>query len=212
MKNSFYKSQNSVTLTAPNSTTDPLFTNAATNDYTLQASSTAVDYGTLTGAPSDDILSYTRTVVPDAGAFEYGGAAPLPISLINFEANLIKDRVLLSWQTETERNNDYFTVEKTLDGIDYEIVGIVHSNGNSITINRYVLNDFNLSNNIIYYRLKQTDFDGKVTYSKLISVDNRGYENIVVGIYNLLGQEVNQDYKGMVIVLFTDGSTLKKIQ
>jgi hypothetical protein len=212
MKNSFYKSQNSVTLTAPNSTTDPLFTNAATNDYTLQASSTAVDYGTLTGAPSDDILSYTRTVVPDAGAFEYGGAVPLPISLINFEANLIKDRVLLSWQTETERNNDYFTVEKTLDGIDYEIVGIVHSNGNSITINRYVLNDFNLSNNIIYYRLKQTDFDGNPSFSKLISVDNRGGKNKVVGVYNVLGQEVNQYYHGVVIVLFDDGSTVKKIQ
>ena len=214
MKNSFYKSQNSVTLTAPNSTTDPLFTDAATNDYTLQASSTAVDYGTVTGAPSDDILSYTRTAVPDAGAFEYGGAAPLPITLLYFKAILKGRDVLLSWRTASERNNDYFTIEKTLDGDSFNVIGIVKGAGNSVHPRSYDLYDFNIQQVINYYRLKQTDYDGNSTYSNLVSVDNRkgsGFKK-VVGIYNLLGQEVNEYYSGLVVVLYSDGTSVKIIQ
>lgn len=137
---------------------------------------------------------------------------PLPIRLVNFEGKLQDNQILLTWKTASEKNNDYFTIEKTLDGNKYEKVGIVKSKGNSFVSNDYLFYDLAIPDEIIYYRLKQTDFDGKASFSKLISVDNRDYENKVVGVYNVLGQEVNQDYNGMVIVLFDDGSTVKKIQ
>jgi len=213
MQNSFYKVQGSVSLTAPNSTADPLFTDPSTNDYTLQVTSTAVDYGTTTGAPTDDILSYTRTAVPDAGAFEFGGAAPLPISLVDFKASLIGRDVLLTWSTFSERNNDYFSVEKTFDGKNFSIVGYQNGSMNSNSLISYSLYDFNVENSLLYYRLKQTDFDGQTTYSKLISIDNREMtDKKIVGIFNLLGQEIDENYEGLIIVVYSDGTTIKQVK
>jgi hypothetical protein len=208
----FYGAERNCTVTN-SSTTDPLFTNPAVDDYTLQATSTAINFGTTTDAPTDDILSYTRTVLPDAGAFEYGGAAPLPISLVDFKASLIGRDVLLTWSTFSERNNDYFSVEKTYDGKNFSIVGYQNGSMNSNSLISYSLYDFNVENSLLYYRLKQTDFDGQTTYSKLISIDNRGMtDKKIVGVFNMLGQEIDETYKGLIIVVYSDGTSIKQVK
>ena len=106
----------------------------------------------------------------------------LPVKLVDFNATLENNIVKLTWTTETEINNDYFTIERSRDGVNFETVEVVESkNGNSnITLN-YTLNDNYPYKGVSYYRLKQTDNDGKSEYFKTVSVNvNSAFENVAV--------------------------------
>jgi hypothetical protein len=96
----------------------------------------------------------------------------LPIVLSNFDANYNKsmDVVEVIWETQSETNNDFFTIEKTKDGQTFEKVGVVDGANNSIEVKNYRLIDKNPYKGTSYYRLKQTDFDGAFEYSHLVSV------------------------------------------
>lgn len=96
---------------------------------------------------------------------------PLPIELIKFEAYKEKEIVKLKWVTASEKNNDFFTVERTIDGINFEIIAIVRGAGNSSSSLNYSDIDPNPYKGLAYYRLKQTDYDGKFSYSNLRGVD-----------------------------------------
>ncbi len=139
---------------------------------------------------------------------------PLPIQLISFKGVQKGNDNELKWTTSSELNNDYFTIEKSLDGIIFEKVGTENGAGNSSQLLHYSLTDFNVRDNINYYRLVQTDFDGKSTTSNLISIDNRTLESskeIVLKV-NILGQEVNDTYRGLVVIIYSDGSSIKIVQ
>ncbi len=117
----------------------------------------------------------TSNVVHNFGPFTFGssnnGDNPLPITLINYDVKLVNDIAVNTWATATEINNDYFTVEKSRDAINFERVEIVEGAGNSNQILHYSCNDNNPLPGISYYRLKQTDFDGKFSYSKIVAVE-----------------------------------------
>lgn len=94
---------------------------------------------------------------------------PLPISLLYFNADCNDGAVDISWATATEINNDYFTVERSADGVIWSKVGIVQGAGTSSTQNNYSLTDNNPFNGLSYYRLKQTDYDGSSeTFSPVV--------------------------------------------
>jgi hypothetical protein len=95
---------------------------------------------------------------------------PLPITLLTFKAVLNNDKVDLNWATATEVNNDYFTVEKTRDGKLFEFVAKVNGAGNSNQILSYFTIDPNPYIGLSYYRLKQSDYDGKISYSEFVPV------------------------------------------
>ncbi len=95
----------------------------------------------------------------------------LPVELINFSAKRINDEVKLNWTTATELNNDYFIVERSLDGVFFQEIKQIKAYGNSNEQIHYTVNDNNPSEEIVYYRLKQTDFNGKLYYSNVISID-----------------------------------------
>ena len=94
----------------------------------------------------------------------------LPIELISFEANLNEDRVDIKWVTASEINNDYFTIEKSKDGKSWEKLLIVSGAGNSNQVLEYYDIDYNPFKGISYYRLKQTDYNGKFAYSNVVPV------------------------------------------
>ena len=97
----------------------------------------------------------------------------LPIELLYFKANYINKNVLFNWATASEINNNYFTVERSTDGINFVTLSIVSSkasNGNSTGILSYTFSDTNVVSGTYYYRLKQTDFDFKYTYSSVVAV------------------------------------------
>ncbi len=97
-------------------------------------------------------------------------AQPLPIDLLSFNARPEKDKVKIYWSTASEHNNDYFTVERTLNASEYSFVADVKSKGNSNALQEYYTYDYKPVVGTQYYRLKQTDFDGKYTYSNLVPV------------------------------------------
>ncbi len=99
-------------------------------------------------------------------------ATPLPIELLYFDAKLNdKNTVDLNWVTVSERENDYFSVEKSLDGATWQNIGTVDGAGNSIETNAYYLEDFYPVQGPNYYRLTQTDFNGISTTSDVRIVE-----------------------------------------
>ncbi|NUM49778.1 MAG: T9SS type A sorting domain-containing protein [Flavobacteriales bacterium] len=116
---------------------------------------------------------------PQPGPISWGGP-PLPISLVSFTADLKETTVLLNWITASEQNNNYFTIERSNNTIVWEQIGTMKGAGNSSTTLNYSFLDKNPFSGISYYRLKQTDFDGKSDISDIVSVNNFNIELISV--------------------------------
>ena len=104
----------------------------------------------------------------------------LPIELVFFKGNLELDKVILTWQTATESNNEYFTVERRIKESEQNVsaqwkeIGVIPGAGNSNTVKNYRYLDESsvLSEpSTLYYRLKQTDYDGKYQYSDLVAIE-----------------------------------------
>lgn len=91
-------------------------------------------------------------------------ASALPIELTDFDADCQENQPTLTWTTSSEINNDYFTIERSDDAEIYESIGTVAGNGNSNIMNYYTWSDDNPLDGMVYYRLKQTDFDGASKY------------------------------------------------
>ncbi len=89
---------------------------------------------------------------------------PLPIELIYFKANTENKNILLEWATAAEINNDFFTIERSIDGRNWDIIDYVQGAGNSNITIYYEYKDKNPVEGISYYRLKQTDYDGQFEY------------------------------------------------
>lgn len=101
----------------------------------------------------------------------------LPIELLSFSALKNGKSVLLQWVTGSEINNDYFTVEKSVDGVRWEIVGSVDGAGNSSSTKSYSLSDNSQISGKVYYRLKQTDYDEKYVYSDIRQIERRANDD-----------------------------------
>jgi Secretion system C-terminal sorting domain len=98
-------------------------------------------------------------------------ATPLPIELIFFNAFLQPNGVELTWTTASELNNDFFTIERG-SGEKFEKVKTVKGKGTTNLTSNYQEVDENPLSGTFYYRLKQTDFDGKFTYSEVRTIEN----------------------------------------
>ncbi len=98
---------------------------------------------------------------------------PLPVTLKTFVANLgSSNTVKLNWTTSMEINCRRYDVERSADGKTFTVIGSVEGSGTSQIENSYSLND-NISaftGSVVYYRLKQIDFDGKASLSKIVVV------------------------------------------
>ncbi|MEP7168501.1 MAG: T9SS type A sorting domain-containing protein, partial [Bacteroidota bacterium] len=96
--------------------------------------------------------------------------SPLPIELLSFNAITKGKNVEVTWKTAAEINNNYFTVMRSKDGLNFEEIGQVDGAGNSTIALNYHFTDTKPYNGISFYQLKQTDFNGKTSYSKIVSV------------------------------------------
>lgn len=95
----------------------------------------------------------------------------LPIELTSFTAKQLNTKIQLEWVTASESNNDYFTVEKSIDGANFTSIRTVKGANNSTVTRNYSIFDEEPSVGINYYRLKQTDFNGDYKYSSVVSVN-----------------------------------------
>jgi hypothetical protein len=105
----------------------------------------------------------------------------LPIKLIAFNAEHNDHKVDISWSTASEINNDFFTIERSSDMTNWEIIGKVDGAGNSNQYLKYEYIDYNPKSGISYYRLKQTDYDGQFEYFSPVAV--RSFENVEISLF-----------------------------
>ena len=107
-----------------------------------------------------------------SGPPAFTGGIVLPVTLRFFKANGRPDGVMLSWATETEINNDFYTLEKSFDGIQFRKLAFVEGAGNSLEPLSYSHLDKSPFAKT-YYRLSQTDFDGTTTIFNTVEVTYR---------------------------------------
>jgi hypothetical protein len=107
----------------------------------------------------------------------------LPIKLLSFTSECNKQGVLLKWSTATETNNNYFTIERGTNGINWEALSTVSGAGNSGIIKNYSTIDTAPYNHTAYYRLKQTDYDGKFNFSNIVAIENCKENITTLSIY-----------------------------
>jgi len=119
----------------------------------------------------------------------------LPVDLAVFEGTNEGDYNYLSWVSVTEVNNDYYTLERSRNGYDWEYVETVDGAGNDIHSNQYELRDNNPYFPVTYYRLSQIDFDGQKTYFDVISVNGKIQET---GFVSALFPNPAEDYATFV--------------
>jgi len=100
-----------------------------------------------------------------------GGCILLPVELMSFNAKANNGVVDINWVTASEKNNNYFTVERSRNGIDFETLKTVKGSENSTVQRNYFVTDNNPYKGLAYYRLKQTDLDKNYTYSEIKSVN-----------------------------------------
>jgi len=133
----------------------------------------------------------------------------LPVELLSFNGRCEGNKKTFEWTTATETNNAFFTVEKSKNGIDFSELGNISGAGNSSTIINYKTEFSEEDLDYKYYRLKQTDFDGKFSYSEVIYVsctpDYYGdvfvYPNPASDIANL---KFNSPIEGGIVFSFSD--------
>ncbi len=97
-------------------------------------------------------------------------SSPLPIELLSFTGRNIPKGNLLEWSTATELNNNYFTLERSRNGVDFFDIAQVAGAGTSLSQLNYNYLDIYAPEGSNYYRLKQTDYDGQFSYSRIILI------------------------------------------
>ena len=112
-------------------------------------------------------LATNGTMFFRIGSTDYA-ATPLPVELLDFDATCADDKVNLHWTTVSETNNDFFSVARTADGVNFEFIGTVDGAGTSTSQNSYSWTDNLPYEGNSYYRLSQTDFDGTTKTSGMI--------------------------------------------
>jgi hypothetical protein len=143
---------------------------------------------------------------------------PLPVELTIFKAQVFDKQVDINWQTASERNTSRFELQRSLDAREFITLASIEAGGDSYQQKSYRFSDNNPVIGINYYRLRQTDNDGSMTYSKIISaiLDNDSpqiwvFQNIIsnqeikirlqrlqpqqLQIYNSIGQSVSFDWQ-----------------
>ncbi|HXA02866.1 MAG TPA: choice-of-anchor Q domain-containing protein [Cytophagaceae bacterium] len=147
---------------------DPLYISPAAGNLDFSSSSPAKDAGCNVGITTDMYLtSRPQNSIVDIGAYEY--FVPLPVDLTKFNAVCQEDKTLITWNTLSENNNGYFTIEKSEDGIHFYDLAVISGIGNSNGPQQYKYTDDDAPGNFLY-RLKQTDLNGNYAYSEVIAV------------------------------------------
>ena len=102
---------------------------------------------------------------------------PLPVTFAAFAGRQVGNSVVLDWATLSEKDNDYFEIERSLDGVNFVTIGYVGGAGDSDRRIDYTFSDNAPEQGRLYYRLSQVDFDGTRVYAdKVVSVLYAGSE------------------------------------
>lgn len=103
---------------------------------------------------------------------------------VTYEQNLSGKNIeignLLQWVTSEEENNQFFMIERSFDGIEFEKIGKIDGIGNADELNEYQFLDVNMHEEKALYRLKQIDYDGTFSYSDILQLQSIHPNNFMV--------------------------------
>jgi len=116
-------------------------------------------------------ISFTQTNLGQTGAASANCDIVVPVNLIEFDAECLGNKAAIHWQTVSEKNNNYFILEKRKDEGEFYEIGRLQGAGNSNILVHYNFVDENMFSGVNYYRLKQVDYDGGTTTYKSISLN-----------------------------------------
>lgn len=153
-----------------------------TTGYTGSGTWTPIGVATTaSGSDPYDLTATTTLAMSGAGATTYyiatgtdgtNSFSPLPVTFTAFNAAYTNGNGVLNWQTASEINNSRFEVERSMNGLNWENVGQVQGHGTTQEINNYTFTD-NLAGvpaGVVYYRLRQVDYNGTFSYSVIRSI------------------------------------------
>ncbi|MBL0095053.1 MAG: T9SS type A sorting domain-containing protein [Bacteroidetes bacterium] len=130
--------------------------------------------GTTDFDPGAGIFNLTSVGIQNSFVTKLTTSPPLPIELLHFTAKPAAGNIELNWSTLQEINNEFFTLEKAIHPSEWYEIGIVQGGGNTSTLREYQFSDQQPVSGIQYYRLKQTDTDGRFSYTNIVAVN---YDN-----------------------------------
>lgn len=136
----------------------------------------------------------------------------LPAELMTFYAEHTIRGNKLHWKTLSELQNDYFTIEYSMDGSNWNILTTVDGNETTSDVHAYSAEHLGVFETAVYYKLYQTDFDGQRGSEKIISIDASKVQRELLKTVNTMGQEVNGNYHGIVFDVYSDGTSKKRMQ
>ena len=113
---------------------------------------------------------FTDVALPTPPEGFVGWGTVIPVELVRFSAKANKNDAVLTWQTASEKNNDFFAVERSFDGQNFVEIGRVKGNGTTAKPMNYTFTDKDLSSGTFYYRLKQVDFDQNSQFTTVQAV------------------------------------------
>lgn len=135
----------------------------------------------------------------------------LPVELGIFFGYSYEGKSILKWTTFSENNNDYFTVERSIDSENWTQLGNVEGAGYSTSGIDYTYYDNHPLTGVNYYRLKQTDFDGKYQYFNIIPIIHKESKKKLIKIVNVTVQIVTEEYEGVKYFIYDDGTVEQKV-
>lgn len=120
-----------------------------------------------------------------------GTMGPLPVTLQKFDAKVDDKSVVLDWTTSTERNSNYFEIQRSTNGADFIKIGVQYTKGNSNSVQQYFYRDENALVGTNLYRLKTVDLDGTYSISNTVAVQIKYANTMSVNAMNLNKQTGN---------------------
>ena len=137
------------------------------------------------------------------------GCVTLPIELYRFEVKPNSYYNLLEWETLSENNNSHFIIYNSEDGYNWEEIGRIKGSGNSNQNISYKY-EHNYKYNSNYYKLVQFDYNGDFEEFDIIYTINKNIKEYK--LYNINGIEVNDNYKGLIIIKYENGDFKKEMK
>jgi len=153
--------------------------------------------GAISNYGSDEIRQTCIYFKPFFSAFTL-----LPVKLISFTAQSKGAGVNINWTATTEQDTKSYTVQKSADGKNWKDVTTVNTK-NSPLNNNYFVTDPEMSNAVVYYRLKQSDYKGFSTYSFVIKVNTNAASIIAISINSLVKTALTLHVNAMANDVYT---------
>ncbi len=195
---------------------DVVFTDNTTYSYSWISAPAGFSASTINAtANPTSATTYTMTATrcdgcPMASSIAVIDCSTLPVGLLEFKGEKKTQGNYLYWVTENEVDLDYYILERSTDGINWDLVTTMEPNQNPSEMKHYYqVRDLSYKpNSINYYRLFNKENNGSMTLAEqMVSIDNRTENKQILYRTNLLGQMVSENQRGLVILVYEDGSS-----